>query len=68
MQSVWYDAVRQRYGLPLDSRHMYTKTDWEFFAASVSSNSVRNEIFESYALWVNETSTGMPSPSPLLFK
>lgn len=67
MQSDWYHAVRQRYGLPLDSRHLYTKTDWEFFATSVASKSVRNEIWESYALWVNETSTGMfLSPFSLL--
>lgn len=60
MQSDWYHAVRQRYGLPLDSRHLYTKTDWEFFATSVASNGVRNEIWESYALWINETSTDRP--------
>ena len=68
LQSAWYDAVRQRYGLPLDSRHLYVKTDWEFFAASVSSPKVRNEIFESYALWVNETSTGMSSSLSSHFK
>jgi glutaminase A-like protein len=36
-QSIWYHYVRQRYGLPLDSRHHYTKTDWEFFAMAVAS-------------------------------
>lgn len=60
MQSSWYHAVLQRYGLPLDSRHLYTKSDWEFFAASVTSKSVREEILESVALWVNETSTDRP--------
>ena len=59
MQSDWYHAVRQRYGLPLDSRHLYTKTDWEFMTAAVSSKTVREEILESVALWLNETSTGM---------
>ncbi|MCJ1238833.1 hypothetical protein MMC14_006824 [Varicellaria rhodocarpa] len=60
MQSDWYHAVRQRYGLPLDSRHLYTKTDWEFMTAAVSSRSVRGEILESVALWLNETSTDRP--------
>lgn len=60
MQSTWYHAVLQRYGLPLDSRHLYTKSDWEFFAAAVTSKSVREEILESVALWVNETSTDRP--------
>lgn len=58
IQSDWYHAVRQRYGLPLDSRHLQAKVDWEFFAASVTSKSVREEILQSVALWINETSTG----------
>lgn len=60
IQSSWYDAVRQTYGLPLDSRHLYTKSDWEFFAAAVTSKPVRSEILQSVAKWVNETSTDRP--------
>ena len=59
LQSDWYHNVRQRYGLPLDSRHLYTKSDWEFFAVAVASKQVREEVVQSIALWVNETSTGM---------
>ena len=59
IQSDWYHNVRQRYGLPLDSRHLYTKSDWEFFAVAVASKQVREEVVQSIALWVNETSTGM---------
>ncbi|KAI9875123.1 MAG: hypothetical protein M1823_007540, partial [Watsoniomyces obsoletus] len=51
MQSDWYYAVRQRYGLPLDSRHLYTKTDWEFFAMAVAAPKVRSEILQSVARW-----------------
>jgi hypothetical protein len=58
MQSDWYHNVRQRYGLPLDSRHLYAKSDWEFFAVAVASKQVREEVVDSIALWVNETSTG----------
>lgn len=60
MQSKWYAAVLQTYGLPLDSRHLYTKSDWEFFAAAVTSASTRAEILQSVAKWVNETSTDRP--------
>ncbi|KAI1371497.1 DUF1793-domain-containing protein [Hypoxylon crocopeplum] len=60
MQSDWYHAVLQRYGLPLDSRHLYTKSDWEFFAAAVTSKEVRTEILQHVATWVNETVTDRP--------
>jgi hypothetical protein len=59
IQSSWYHNVRQKYGLPLDSRSLQTKSDWEFFAVAVASKSVRQEVVQSIALWVNETSTGM---------
>lgn len=65
IQSDWYHNVRQRYGLPLDSRHLYTKSDWEFFAVAVASKNVREEVVQSIALWVNETSTGMHPPVPV---
>ncbi|EEH08465.1 glutaminase [Histoplasma capsulatum G186AR] len=59
-QSKWYHYVRQKYGLPLDSRHLYTKTDWEFFSMAVSSKNVRHEILQSVAKWLNETVTDRP--------
>ncbi|EKD21070.1 uncharacterized protein L3040_000892 [Drepanopeziza brunnea f. sp. 'multigermtubi'] len=60
IMSDWYHNVRQRYGLPLDSRHLYAKSDWEFFAVAVASKQVREEVVQSIALWVNETSTDLP--------
>ncbi|KAF2024939.1 DUF1793-domain-containing protein [Setomelanomma holmii] len=60
MQSDWYSAVMQKYGLPLDSRHLYTKSDWEFEAAAVASKRVRSEILDRVALWLNETVTDRP--------
>lgn len=60
MQSEWYGNVMQKYGLPLDSRHWYTKSDWEFQAAAVASKSIRAEILNRVALWLNETVTDRP--------
>ncbi|KAH0537793.1 hypothetical protein FGG08_005475 [Glutinoglossum americanum] len=60
IQSAWYHNVLQRYGLPLDSRHLYTKSDWEFFAAAVASERTRSEILTNVATWVNETTTDRP--------
>lgn len=59
-QSRWYSEVMQKYGLPLDSRHLYTKSDWEFEAAAVASKKVRSEILDRVALWLNETVTDRP--------
>ncbi|KAF4121773.1 protein of unknown function (DUF1793) [Geosmithia morbida] len=60
MSSQWYPNVMQKYGLPLDSRHLYAKSDWELFAASVASTKTREEIIERVGLWINETITGKP--------
>ncbi|KAL6720327.1 hypothetical protein ACLMJK_002248 [Lecanora helva] len=60
LQSKQYHNVRQRYGLPLDSRHLYGKTDWMFFSTAVTSESTRAEILHSMAKWVNETNTDRP--------
>ncbi|KAK4634437.1 putative glutaminase [Fulvia fulva] len=59
-QSRWYEVAMQKYGLPLDSRHFYTKSDWEFQAAAVSSKKVRAQILDRVAKWLNETSTDRP--------
>ena len=60
LQSTLYHNVVQRYGLPMDSRHLYAKTDWEFFATATASSATRAEILHSVAKWVNETSTDRP--------
>ncbi|TAQ85405.1 hypothetical protein B7494_g6263 [Chlorociboria aeruginascens] len=66
IQSDWYHLVRQRYGLPLDSRHLYAKSDWEFFAVAVASRQVREEVVQSIAVWVNETSTATRNNLPIM--
>ena len=58
LQSDWYFYVRQKYGVPLDSRHLYAKSDWEFFAAAVTGRRTRQTVLQSVARWVNETATG----------
>ena len=59
-QSRWYETVMQKYGLPLDSRHLYTKSDWEFQAAAVASRKTRTQILDRVAKWLNETATDRP--------
>jgi hypothetical protein len=59
-QSAYYAIVMQKYGLPLDSRHLYAKSDWEFEAAAVAEPAVRKEILDRVSRWVNETATDRP--------
>lgn len=56
----------EKYGLPLDSRHMYTKSDWEMFIAAISKPPTRNLLIDRLALWINETSTGTTLISQIL--
>lgn len=59
-QSKWYSTVMQKYGLPLDSRHLYTKSDWEFQAAAVAGPKTRKQILDRVSTWLNETDTDRP--------
>ena len=58
--SAFYESVLQSYGLPLDSRHTYTKSDWMMQIAAVSSKSVRQKLVHGLALWLNRTNTDRP--------
>jgi Domain of unknown function (DUF1793)/Domain of unknown function (DUF4965) len=58
IQDKWYQKKTAKYGLPLDSRHMYTKSDWEMFIAAISTKETRNLLIDKLAIWINETSTG----------
>jgi hypothetical protein len=57
MQSNFYPTVANKYGVPLDTRHTYTKGDWECFSAAVASTSTRSTFLKDLATWVNETPT-----------
>ena len=44
----------------MDSRHHYTKSEWEYFSAAVASSSTEQKILQAHARWVNATSTDKP--------
>ena len=57
MQSAFYPNVEQKYGVPLDTRHNYTKSDWEMWTAAISSDSTKKMFISDLAKWINETPT-----------
>ena len=57
MQSDVYPTAVQKYGVPLDTRHCYTKSDWEMWAAAIASETTRNMFIHDLAKWINETHT-----------
>lgn len=59
-QSEWYSRELNKYGVPLDNRHAYAKSDWEFFAMAVATRDTRSKVLESVARWVNENNVNRP--------
>ncbi|KAB5539391.1 hypothetical protein GE09DRAFT_1226209 [Coniochaeta sp. 2T2.1] len=57
MQSAFYPTVALDYGVPLDTRHTWTKSDWEMFAAAVSSPETKTMFITKLANWIGSTST-----------
>ncbi|PBP22484.1 glutaminase GtaA [Diplocarpon rosae] len=57
MQSAFYPTVEEKYGVPLDTRHNYTKSDWEMWAAALASDETKKMLISDLAKWINETPT-----------
>ncbi|KAJ7781111.1 DUF1793-domain-containing protein [Mycena metata] len=45
MQTNWYRTVQQLYGVPLDTRHTYTKSDWQIWTAAIMSDTNARDFF-----------------------
>jgi hypothetical protein len=58
---AWYLKKQDKYGVPLDSREAYTKSDWLVWAASLASNEA-DFVHLIQPLWdaVNETPDRVP--------
>lgn len=53
MQTAWYPTVDEEYGVPLDTRHTYTKSDWQSLTAAFMTNTTVRDMLidavQSYA-------------------
>jgi hypothetical protein len=61
-EANWYLAHRNQYGVPLDDRHSYTKTDWELWTAAWQRNhpAIRDAIISDVFDFVNHTPNRVP--------
>ncbi|KAG6833882.1 hypothetical protein H0H87_007893 [Tephrocybe sp. NHM501043] len=46
-ETAWYKTVQQPYGVPLDTRHTYTKSDWEIWTAGIVTDTATRDFFIS---------------------
>lgn len=60
MQSKWYLNQSTSLGVPLDSRHSLTKSDWEMWTAATCASDTRRLFVNSLAYWLNHTASGLP--------
>lgn len=59
MQSAFYPTVADTYGVPLDTRHNYTKSDWQMFTAAIASQETQDLLIGDLAKWINQTPTNL---------
>lgn len=60
MQSNFYPTVMTSNGVPLDTRHAYTKLDWQAWVAAIASDSTQDLFYSRMASWINQTPTNHP--------
>lgn len=60
MQSNFYPTVEQQFGVPLDTRDLRTKNDWEIFCAAIASKDTAAMFLRDIVKFINETPTSGP--------
>jgi len=60
-QTAWYRSVINEYGVPLDSRNTYTKSDWLMWtAAFVTDNTVRDTMVNAVHRYISDGQNDVP--------
>ena len=60
-EAAWYLQKENQYGVPLDTRHTYTKADWELWAAASTDNTLLRQFFiDALYSFANTSSSRVP--------
>ncbi|KAI0771550.1 DUF1793-domain-containing protein [Trametes elegans] len=61
LQTQWYSSHANEFGVPLDTRHTYTKSDWEIWTAGlVTSTAVRDLLISSVRKYAADGKSSQP--------
>lgn len=60
-ETAWYKSNTGQYGIPLDTRHTLTKSDWQIItAAFVTDTSVRNNMISAVLKYASNGQNNVP--------
>ncbi|KKY31115.1 putative glutaminase-like protein [Diaporthe ampelina] len=60
IQSEFYPTLATDFGVPLDTRHNWIKSDWELWAAAVASEETKKMFIDKQVYWINNTPQTIP--------
>ncbi|KAK4164467.1 hypothetical protein QBC43DRAFT_352959 [Cladorrhinum sp. PSN259] len=60
MQSQFYLSEVKEFGIPLDTRHTWAKSDWQMFAAAVAGPETQKMFIDKLAYWIGNTKSTRP--------
>ncbi|EIW62026.1 DUF1793-domain-containing protein [Trametes versicolor FP-101664 SS1] len=61
MQTTWYSTHANAFGVPLDTRHTYTKSDWSIWTAGlVTTTAVRDLLISSVRKYAADGKSSQP--------
>lgn len=62
------DCPTDQYGIPLDTRHTYTKSDWQIYTAGVvTDTNLRNQMISAVKGFVSAGKSNAPFPDWYVF-